>query len=111
MNNDHLERGEQRTKQAEASTQSEEISTYHLQQLKKQPIYLFPDLLWSTYKKQWKAWKTQNMWCLFWLITETDQVYQTLFKTWNGHLFKDARSVYLYPYNRSQSFQYVKYTK
>jgi len=26
-------------------------------------------------------------------------------------IFKDARSVYLYPYNRSQILQYVKYTK
>jgi len=28
-----------------------------------------------------------------------------------GPFFKDARSVSLYPYNRSQILQYVKYTK
>jgi len=27
------------------------------------------------------------------------------------HLFKDAMSVYLYPYSRSQIFKHVKYTK
>jgi len=34
-----------------------------------------------------------------------------IIKTWSLCVLKDARSVSLYPYNRSQILQYVKYTK
>jgi len=40
-----------------------------------------------------------NAWCLHWAVV-----------SWSV-LFKDARSVYLYPYIWSQILQYVKYTK
>jgi len=51
-----------------------------------------------------------------WGLTEPEKSKKYTFLLWEVlraavPLFKDARSVSLYPYNRSQILQYVNYTK